>query len=215
MKKTFLCAITAILMIAIGCNVDKPTIKVACIGNSITEGYGLAKQSSTGWPVVLNRILGDNYCVQNCGRSATTLQRHGDFPYYICKEFSNALLFNPDIVIIKTGTNDTKPNNWHEDAFIKDYQWLIDTLKSTRNNPRIILCKPVPAFDTIWGINDSIIVNGINPIIDKLAKKNNLEVLDLHEAMKDFEAHFPDKIHPDETAAAKIAEIVAAKIKQQ
>ena len=86
--------------------------KIACIGDSITEGYGLACQSKTAYPVVLDSILGPNYEVLNSGRSATTLQRKGDFPFWICKEFSNVFAYQPIIITIKLGTNDTKPQNW-------------------------------------------------------------------------------------------------------
>ena len=65
--------------------------KIACVGDSITEGYGLACQSKTAYPVVLDSILGAQYAVMNLGRSATTLSTKGDFPYWICKEFSETL----------------------------------------------------------------------------------------------------------------------------
>ena len=55
-------------------------LRVACVGDSITEGYGLAVQSKTGYPVMLDSILGSKYSVLNSGRSATTLQKKGDFP---------------------------------------------------------------------------------------------------------------------------------------
>ena len=66
-------------------------IKVACVGDSITEGFGLAWQSKTSYPVVLDSILGPNYSVLNLGRSATTLRKKGDFPYWSCKEFSRCV----------------------------------------------------------------------------------------------------------------------------
>ena len=108
--------------------------RVACVGDSITEGYGLNVQSKTGYPVVLDSILGSGYTVLNSGRSSTTLQQKGNFPYWICKEFSNVFAFNPDIIVIKLGTNDTKPENWQAERFEKDYQALIDTFKSIPTN---------------------------------------------------------------------------------
>lgn len=192
---------------------SKPTTKVACIGDSITEGYGLAKQSKTSYPVMLDRILGKEFNVINLGRSATTLQKTGDFPYWICKEFSNAFEFEPDIIIIKLGTNDTKPQNWHTENYKKDYQSLIDTLLTISSQPKIYLCLPVPVFKTKWGINDSTITNGVIPIIKEIAQDNNLPVIDLYHEMMDQAAYFPDSIHPNEQAAKKMAEIIATKIK--
>jgi acyl-CoA thioesterase I len=53
--------------------------KIACVGDSTTEGYGLACQSKTSYPVVLDSLLGPGYSVLNLGRSATTLRKKGDF----------------------------------------------------------------------------------------------------------------------------------------
>jgi len=125
-------------------------IKIACVGDSITEGYGLACQSKTAYPILLDSILGSNYSVLNCGRSATTLQKKGDFPYWICKEFSNIFTYNPEIIIIKLGTNDTKSNNWNAENFAKDYQALIDTFKTIPTNP------PITAVFFIYNFNNTV-----------------------------------------------------------
>jgi alpha-L-fucosidase 2 len=86
-------------------------IKVACVGDSITEGYGLFYQSKTSYPVQLDSILGQGYTVMNLGRSATTLRKKGDFPYWTCKEFYDVFANKPNIIIIQLGTNDTKTQN--------------------------------------------------------------------------------------------------------
>lgn len=190
-------------------------LRVACVGDSITEGAGLAVQSKTGYPVVLDSILGSKYAVLNSGRSATTLQKKGDFPYWICKEFSNTFVYKPDIIVIKLGTNDTKPQNWHADTYEQDYQALIDTFKTISSKPKIYLCLPVPVFKTRWGINDSTVVNGVIPIVEKLAQKNNLTVIDLYHGMSNQGINFPDNIHPNEKAAKAMAGIIANTLKEK
>lgn len=189
-------------------------VKVACVGDSITEGAGLARQSQTGYPVVLNKLLGKHYQVLNSGRSAATLQKKGDLPYWNCKEFSNVFVYNPKIIVIKLGTNDTKPQNWKLGNYEADYQALIDTFSTIKPKPVIYLCKPVPVFKTRWGINDSTMVNAVIPALDRLATKNGLKIIDLYTGMKDEGANFPDNIHPNEKAAAKMAQIIAAEIKK-
>ena len=190
-------------------------MRVACVGDSITEGYGLSVQSKTGYPVILDSLLGSKYSVLNCGRSATTLQKKGDFPYWICKEFSNTFVYKPDIIVIKLGTNDTKPQNWHADKYKQDYQALIDTFKTIPTHPKIFLCLPVPVFKTRWGINDSTVVNGVIPIVEKLAKENGLNVIDLYHGMSNQGANFPDNIHPNEKGVKSMAAIIANTIKQK
>lgn len=188
--------------------------RVACVGDSITEGYGLSVQSKTGYPVVLDSLLGAGYTVLNSGRSSATLQQQGNFPYWICKEFSNVFAFDPNVIIIKLGTNDTKPENWQADRFEKDYQALIDTFKTIPANPEIYLCLPVPVFKTKWGINDSTVVHGVIPIVEKLANANNLPVIDLYHQMQDQGANFPDNIHPNERAVKVMAGIIANEIEK-
>jgi len=201
------------LLIMVGCS-DK-VLKMACVGDSITEGYGLAVQSKTSYPVMLDSILGPKYAVLNSGRSATTLQKKGDFPYWICKEFSNVFVYKPNIIIIKLGTNDTKPNNWHADKYEQDYQAMIDTFKTISSKPEIYVCLPVPVFKTKWGINDSTVVHGIIPIIEKLAKNNKLSVIDLHKGMSNEGVNFFDSIHPNEKAVKMMAAIIAEKISKK
>ena len=205
--------VSYLLVTAFFVSCTQKEIKVACVGDSITEGHGLAIQSKTGYPVVLDSILGAGFTVLNSGRSATTLQKHGDFPYWIAKEFSNVFAINPDIIVIKLGTNDTKPQNWNAENFEKDYQTLIDTFHTIATHPKIYLCLPAPVFETRWGINDSTIVNGVIPIIKKLAVANNLSLIDLYTQMGNQAANFPDGIHPNEAGVKEMASIIAGAIK--
>ena len=204
--------ILSIILLATACT--QKVTKIACVGDSITEGYGLACQSKTGYPVVLDSILGPQYAVMNLGRSATTLSTKGDFPYWISKEFSDVFAYKPDIIVIQLGTNDTKPYNWNAENYEKDYQAMIDTFKTIPTNPKIYLCLPVPVFKTKWGINDSTIVHGVIPIIKKISASNNLPVIDLYDQMMNEGADFFDSIHPNEAAAKVMAEIIAKEIEK-
>jgi alpha-L-fucosidase 2 len=187
-------------------------IKIACVGDSITEGYGLAIQSKTAYPVVLDSLLGEGYEALNLGRSATTLQKKGDFPYWIAKEFSSVFAFHPDIIVIKLGTNDTKPYNWNAADFSNDYQALIDTFRTLSPEPKIFLCYPAPVFRSNWGINDSTVVHGVIPAISRIAEVNNLQIIDLYNGLKDQSVNFPDGIHPNEEAARALASLIAGAI---
>lgn len=198
------------LIVLVGCS-DK-VVRIACIGDSITEGAGLAIQSETSYPVMLQKKLGQGYAVMNNGRSATTLQRKGDFPYWISKEFSNTFAYKPNIVVIKLGTNDTKIQNWNAKAFEHDYQALLDTIRTISTHPRIVVCLPVPVYKTEWGINDSTLVHGVLPIIQKLAEKNNLTMIDLYNGMSHHNDYFPDNIHPNEAGAKVMANLIADQI---
>ena len=187
----------------------KDAVRVACIGNSITFGAGIRTRSRDSYPSVLARMLGDSYWVKNFGVSARTMLNKGDHPYMNEPAYKNALAFNPNIVVIKLGTNDSKSFNWKYKAdFMKDAQTMIDAFKGLPSQPKIYLCYPSKAYLTGDGINDDIISKEIIPMIKKLAKKNDLSVIDLHTAMDGMPELFPDRIHPNEKGAQVMAKAV-------
>ena len=120
--------------------------RVACIGNSITFGASLANPAKDSYPSVLGQMLGNEYTVRNFGVSGRTLLSLGDFPYMKESAFCRALEFEPDIVIIMLGTNDSKPQNWaHCEDFERDLQTMIDRFSDLESQPRIMLAYPPKA----------------------------------------------------------------------
>ena len=195
----------------------KEAVRVACIGNSITDGFGIDMATQRGYPAQLQQLLGDGYHVKNFGVSGRTMLNKGDLPYQNELAWRDALAFRPDIVIIKLGTNDSKPENWqYNKGFKDDLQQMVDALQANKNNPRILLCTPIPAFKPTWNINDSVIVHGITPVINKVAKKNKLQVIDLHTLYaNDGDKMIDDGIHPDAKGARRMAEIIAEQLKKE
>ena len=208
-------------------------VKVACIGNSITDGHGIDVATQFGYPALLQQMLGDNYWVKNFGVSARTMLNKGDNPYMNEMAWKDAVAFNPDIVIIKLGTNDSKPQNWQYGAeFKNDLKQMITTLrpdlaqpqkkkgKKNKNilpaKPQIILCTPIPAFKSTWNINDSIIANSIIPIQQEVAREYGLQVIDLHTLFADkSDLVQSDGIHPNEKGVKRMAEIIAETLKKE
>ena len=189
----------------------RDAVRVACIGNSITDGHGIDMSGMRGYPSQLQRLLGANYVVKNYGRSARTMLQKGDNPYMKERAWRDALAFKPNVVVIKLGTNDSKPENWkYGKEFEQDLRTMLSELKKV-SNPRILLCTPVPAYKPSWNINDSVIVNEIIPIINKVAKKERLEVIDLHTLFQnnDGKQMQADGIHPTEQGDAQMARAVA------
>lgn len=208
-------------------------VKVACIGNSITDGHGIDVATQFGYPALLQQMLGENYWVKNFGVSARTMLNKGDNPYMNEMAWKDAVAFNPDIVIIKLGTNDSKPQNWQYGAeFKNDLKQMITTLrpdlaqpqkkkgKKSKNvlpaKPQIILCTPIPAFKSTWNINDSIIANSIIPIQQEVAREYGLQVIDLHTLFADkSDLVQSDGIHPNEKGVKRMAEIIAETLKKE
>ncbi len=215
-------------------NTPKPdAIRVACIGNSITDGHGIDMATQHGYPALLQRKLGDGYWVKNFGVSGRTLLNKGDFPYMNEVAWKDALAFNPDIVIIKLGTNDSKPQNWqHSAEFKHDLEQLLTSLAPALAQPvkkkgkkaknpvvsktKIILCTPIPAFKSSWDINDSVITNEIIPLQQEIARKYGLQVIDLHTLFADSaDLVQPDGIHPNGKGVQRMAEIIANELTGQ
>ena len=103
-------------------------IKVACVGNSVTYGQGIADREHDSYPAQLQRMLGGRYEVRNFGKSGATLLTHGHRPYIQQQEYQDALAFAADMVIIHLGLNDSDLRNWgeYQQEFVGDYLRLID-----------------------------------------------------------------------------------------
>lgn len=215
--------------------------RVACIGNSITDGMGIDMAGRLGYPAQLQRILGSGYDVKNFGVSARTMLRKGDYPYMNEQAWKDAMGFiaagknsgdAADIVIIKLGTNDSKEYNWkYGSEFETDMQEMIDSLcpmvpvlnkkgKPTKkmkraDSPKIFLCTPIKPVKDIWGIADERINNGVIPAIRRVAEKNGLKVIDLNTLFPIDGGNMQgDGIHPTDKGARKMAEIIAEEIKK-
>lgn len=185
---------------------EKKIVKIACVGNSITFGSGIQNRFQNSYPGILSQWLGEGYDVRNFGLSGRVLLNKGDRPYMQEPKFRELLAFEPDIVTIKLGTNDSKPWNWrYGKDFKKDLNEMLDKLQELPSQPKVYLCLPVPAVSSKFGINDSVIVNGIIPVIRKVAKQRHLQVVELYAAMKPYPGYYTDGIHPNESGAAVIA----------
>ncbi|MGB2863426.1 MAG: SGNH/GDSL hydrolase family protein [Sedimentisphaerales bacterium] len=191
----------------------RETIRAACIGDSITYGASIRNRTKDCYPVQLGRMLGDEWQVRNFGVSGATLLKKGDLPYWNQQAFKDALAYNPNIVIIKLGTNDTKPQNWkYKDQFPTDYADMIDRFSELPSCPRIWICQPVPAYGERWGITDTIIKNEVIPLINLIAHRKNVPVIDLFAPLSDKPELFPDLIHPNAEGAHSIAKVIYAEL---
>ena len=190
-------------------------IRVACIGNSITDGHGIDMATAYGYPALLQKKLGDKYWVKNFGVSGRTMLNKGNQPYMDESAWKDAQAFKPDVDIIKLGTNDSKGINWkYGDEFRQDLEQMIKTLQTGK--PQIYLCTPIPAEKDSWDINDSIIANYIIPIQYEVAKKYKLKLIDLYSLFEGGEElMLTDGIHPSGKGAERLAEIIYDKMQEK
>lgn len=185
-------------------------IRVACVGDSITYGAGVEPRELNNYPAVLGRLLGEKYEVKNFGLNGATLLKKGDLPYWKTQEFDRANAYQPDIVVIKLGTNDSKPQNWkHKEQFATDARALVEHFQALPSKPKVFVCLPVPVYQDKWGINEPVVKSEVIPTLQQVAKDMKLPTIDLYSALSGKEALFPDKIHPNAAGAKVLAETVA------
>jgi len=188
--------------------------KVACLGDSITAGVGAKNRKTQAYPAQLQGILGDKYEVKNCGTSGITMSN------YLPRWSDKLKAFQPDIVTIKLGTNDTKgrkhsdPNN--KAVFDKRYRdatlSVLEFLSRLDSKPKIYICLPVPVFKDRWAINEKSMVEDIIPALKAIAEEEGLPSIDLYKALEGKGELVPDGVHPNEAAYKIIAETIAAAI---
>lgn len=212
-RRLFLPFVTA--SVFFGVAVSAAPIRVACLGDSITEGYGTGDPAHKSYPAQLAVLLGDGYDTRNFGVGGATLLDVGDKPYRSLPAFAQACAFQPDIIVIGLGTNDSKPQNWqHRDRFVASYVSLIRQLRALPTHPRIFICQPMPAWPPSgWAISPQVIERELQPMIADIARAEGVGLIDLFTPMRERHDFAPDHVHPDARGAAILARIVAAAIK--
>ncbi len=200
------CLIVVFLFIQITVVAQK-TIRISCVGNSITAGSRLANPKQDAYPAQLQQLLGNKYEVSNFGVGGRTVIKDCDRSYMATPAYQDALKSNPDIVTIKLGTNDSRlPYRLQIDSFMADYKTLIHSFQHLPTHPRIILLLPVTSYlaDTMRQTEQAI-AKLILPRIRQVAYEEKLELVDMHSITAGMPATFPDSLHPDPAGAAIIA----------
>jgi lysophospholipase L1-like esterase len=186
-----------------------PRIRVACVGDSITEGDGV-EDPAERYPARLGALLGDRYEVRNFGASGSTMLDDGDKPYRRQRAYRKALDFRPDVVVIALGTNDSKPWNWsRSEGFSTDVKTLVEAFRSANAGVRVFLCRPVPVVGGgNFGIRGDVVKGEITSRIDRAGQELGVEVIDLHGALEGRLELIPDRVHPNGEGARLIADAV-------
>ena len=177
-------------------------IRVACVGDSITEG--------SGYPEDLQIMLGANYQVENFGVSGSTVLLNSEMPYLNQAACKKSQVFQPSIVILMLGTNDAKvATSEFIDNFSEDYKTLISEYQALESNPEIWLVKPPPILENDLDLSDANLQQDVIPKIEQIANELNLPTIDVYAAFAYFPEYFMDGVHPSSEGAAVIANEVS------
>ena len=209
MKKYLILSLSLILSLV---SLAQDKIKVACVGNSITYGSGVANREVNAYPVKLQGMLGDKYEVGNFGKPGATLLNKGHRPYIQQQEYKDALVFAGDIVVIHLGINDTDPRNWpnYQDDFIADYRSLMQSFREVNPKVRFLLARMTPLSDRHRrfesGTRDWHAE--IQLAIECIAKAEGVQLIDFHEPLYPYPYILEDAVHPNAEGAEILAKTV-------
>ena len=195
-------------------------IRIACIGDSITQGMGVAfnNPDKNSYPALLQGMLGSQYQILNYGHSGRTLLRSGDQPYRESPFFSASLKSEPAIVFIMLGSNDSKPHNWNALEYERELADLVRLYQDLASQPSVYLLIPPPAFipkgkkEVAFKISDAVIEKEILPAVQRVAGQLNIPIIDIFAALRDHPEFFPDGVHPNANGDKVIAQTVHQKI---
>jgi len=191
-------------------------IRVACIGDSITWGFTLLNPWKQSYPALLQEKLGKEYEVRNFGYNDAAARFDSDTPYVSKRAYRESLEWNPGIVLLMLGTNDTKTRNWDPDIFRRDYGRIVDSYRDLPSGPRVILIAPIRIFLVLGlplvGLHPETMENGVRPAIHEIAAEKGLELVDLKDLFTDTK-YCRDGVHPQRTGARMLAEAIHSEIR--
>lgn len=206
---------------ALMCSALVNATNVACVGNSITEGYGIGYDNS--YPTRLQEMMGSDTTVTNFGVSSMTFCKSGSQSYWNMTKFTSAMTSNPDMIVIELGTNDSKyffagdaannVYNYNYGAATKtqleaDYRSLIDTFAHLSSKPEIWTTLQPYSNNQSWFITDTAITNVINPIIFDASVEKGVNIIDLHTQFRTSSWYLDDSVHPNIEGAKLLAGII-------
>lgn len=188
-------------------------IRVLCVGDSITEGYGSSDFNRYSYPAQLQQILGDDYLVYNAGVGGSNAIDGGQLSYRKVDRYELGKAFDPDIVILMLGTNDGIDWVWENEGykFKGDYTALAQEYMNLPSQPKVFLALPMTSYGA--EPQKTYIHEEIVPTIEEIGQELGLDVIDMHSFSAGHPEWFPDTIHPNDGAYTLIAEEFAKYIR--
>jgi len=196
---------------------------VACVGDSITYGYGASNPATKSYPANLQALFGASVQVKTCGHNVATMLSapFGDLPYGDQSEYSAATSFVSGAgasavvdVIIMLGTNDSKSFNWspankpkNDQQFLSDYRALVEHFSGLPTKPLVFLALPLSTGNSpCCSIDGTVIHDEVVPLIKQLATEKHLPTIDLNTKTAGHPEYFGDGVHPTDAAYALVAQ---------
>lgn len=209
---------------------EKKIIKVACVGDSITQGINSSDPKTQTYPAYIQEMLGYDYYVMNAGLSGYSICDIDVYAYYKSRQFAESRDMRPDVVLFALGTNDANPTptqpykNWDDpqydrtNVFIKSTNDLLNAYKRANPDVQIYIILPASLFKVgadgwdaeAWTAN---IVKHSHPLLVQIAKDNNLPTIDMFPWSLEHKEVFTDGLHPKNETYKTFAQYIYDSVK--
>ena len=198
-------------------NAKEGQIRVACVGDSITYGCMVSNWTRNNYPTQLGRMLGSGYCVNNFGYSGRAAMFSADHPYVGETLYRQSVEFQPNIVVIMLGSNDTRTKNWRGvEDYVADYKAVIASYLRLESVEQIYIMSPPPAFrvhgKNPYNINPELLETVVRDAVVDIAEELGLNYIDLYGLFEGKKNLFVDGAHPTAEGAKMIAQTVYASL---
>lgn len=203
----------------------KDAIKIACVGDSITEGIGIdaAQRPASAYPAQLQTILDErygqgSYNVGNFGWGGSTINVQTNrettsytyWTYIYSVQYYKSLDFNPDIVVIMMGHNDTHTQLYSTaEGYKAQYQALIDSYEALPSHPTVVIAG---CTSRTASIRRDLLLETIIPMQKELAADNGLIYIDMFSPTNGKEGDktlFTDGLHCTAAGYNMLATLIA------
>lgn len=207
--------------------------KVACIGDSITEGYNATSLQYFAWAAVLGRLAWQEYVVYNYGIGGATMRTDFTDSYQtypnrteiwqrcLAKSKNNGF----DIVLIMLGTNDSNRDTRTGDGiwtaaddtrYKNDFRSIVDQVKAGSPNAEFVLMNCPATYGSKTSYGSAHVVELQTQISTAMKNEGyNMHLFDMNAYTKKYlgSSLFPDGLHPANEGHDKMAQGVYGMLK--
>ena len=190
--------------------------RIVCVGDSITYAQGvMGSREKDSFTAILSTLVEDSTVV-NYGLPNRTLLSTGNMPYTSESHYKKSLAEDADVVIIMLGSNDSKGINWNAERFAEEYEALVSSYIKMDSAPTVYVMLPPRLYREVVDEgdgNNDIIKGEMTDIINSVAAKLGITVIDIYSVTDGHPEWFADGAHPSADGNRAIAEEIAKYLK--
>ena len=195
-------------------------VKIAFIGDSLTQGTGASDQPTMGYPGQLSRLLDSSkYTVGNFGKASSYVlpadnkynvkNKTPELSYKNTQQYKDSIAFEPDVVVVMLGVNDIRSMSCDEAR--ADLKTSLTAL--TREYCEMESVKKVYVATSIRVTNAATILQYCDGRLQQLqrevAEEIGLDLIDMYAMTRDYfnvKMHYTkDIVHPVDDSYGEMA----------